>query len=102
MAPKRQSLAEIVKEEEHSVESAVPRQAKPLHDVGGSSVSPVSEIRNPKSDFLKLTVTLPPGLFDQLQDLSRVRRHAKQPYTLSHLVREALASWFDANEGADP
>jgi len=56
--------------------------------------SPKSETRNPKSDFVKVSVTLPPELHEKLLDLSRERRKRKQPYMISDLVREALAGWM--------
>ena len=53
-----------------------------------------SEKRNPKSDFIKVSVTLPPELFERIQDVSRERRRAKEPYAVSALAREAFESWL--------
>jgi len=56
-------------------------------------IAPVPS-RNPKSDFVKMSVTVPPDMHEQLMELSRARRKAKQPYMISELVREALAGWL--------
>ncbi len=55
-----------------------------------------SERRNPKSDFIKMSITVPPEIHAQLQDLSRERRQAKEPYLMSEIVREALGAWLDS------
>lgn len=82
MTNKRHSLASILEE-----------------DQGAATVSEIrfrkNETRNLKSDFIKLSVTLPPAMFEKLQGLSLKRRCNKEPYTMSQLVRESLAAYLD-------
>ena len=110
MASKRRSLAELIREDQAQKEPA-PKAAvaevppAPVVEVKAVPVTPpalntekvkvISEVRNPKSDFIKMSVTVPPDMFDALQDLSRARRRAKEPYTMSDLVREAVGSWLE-------
>ena len=51
-----------------------------------------------KSDYVRLSVTLPPELFDRLQMISIKRRRRKEAYTFCHLVREAIQAWIDQAE----
>jgi hypothetical protein len=105
MANKRRSLAELLKQDDGDVVTEAPvleavAQPKPQPVVikapAAEAKSPIQneEKRFPKSDFVKMSVTVPPEMFEQLQDLSRTRRRAKEPYTMSDLVRDALASWL--------
>ena len=108
MASKRRSLAELIREDEAQktpaaeapvvevVPAPVPevKAAPVIHPLPTENIKVISEIRNPKSDFIKMSVTVPPEMFDALQDLSRTRRHAKEPYTMSDLVREAVGAWL--------
>lgn len=109
MANKRRSLAELMKEDQgEAVPSAPVLEAvatpepvakvieKPKAVV--SEPAPKAEKRFPKSDFVKMSVTVPPDMFEQLQDLSRARRRAKEPYTMSDLVRDALVQWLPDQE----
>ena len=110
MASKRRSLAELIREDEaQKTPAAEPTVVEvvepPVAEVKVAPVTPaavksekvkvISEVRNPKSDFIKMSVTVPPDMFDALQDLSRTRRRAKEPYTMSDLVREAVGSWLE-------
>lgn len=109
MARKRQSLADIAKQEAEQTKQednahiklappvSVPGAKKPEPPAEALSISePPSEsssapsVAQPKADYLKVTVTLPPDLFEQLDDVGRYRRRRKQPHTLSQVVREAL------------
>jgi hypothetical protein len=108
MASKRRSLAELIREDDAvSTEAApaavvevVPEPKAPVAPVvlptAAEKVIPKAETRNPKSDFIKMSVTVPPDMFDALQDISRARRRAKQPYTMSDLVREAVGHWLES------
>ena len=51
-----------------------------------------------KADYVRLSVTLPPDLFDRLQMVSIKRRRQKESYTFCHLVREAIQEWIDQAE----
>jgi hypothetical protein len=46
-------------------------------------------------EYEKLSVSIPLALFETLQDISRVRRRAKQKHTMSQMVREALDLWLE-------
>ena len=108
MASKRRSLAELIREDEAQkkpvaetpvvevVPSPAPevKVAPVIPPIPPENVKVISEVRNPKSDFIKMSVTVPPEMFDALQDLSRARRRAKEPYTMSDLVREAVGAWL--------
>ena len=105
MATKRRSLAEVLKQDEGDAVAQSPIleavvQPDPALAVIKTGVVetkttiPNEEKRFPKSDFIKMSVTVPPEMFEQLQDLSRTRRRAKEPYTMSDLVRDALAGWL--------
>lgn len=110
MAKRRVSLAELQRADEDSRQPTPPTpevepdnsdwvDASPVEamDIGKEkSANPISDSRNPKSDFVKVSVTLPPEIHESLLDISRQRRRAKQPYMISDLVREALAQWLVA------
>lgn len=106
MANKRRSLADIVNED-NKLNPAQPRPGPTeLRAVSKSvAVEEKSENRKeksengfPKSEFIKMSVTVPPDMFEALQDLSRNRRRGKEPHTMSDLVREAVASWLPAQK----
>jgi hypothetical protein len=95
MARKRQSLAEIAREDGQLDQSqTLGLVPKPEESPEVKIRKPISEIRNSKSDFVKLSVTVPPEMFEALQKLSMSRRQAKQPYMMSDLIREAVRSWL--------
>ena len=105
MANKRRSLAEMLKEDQAETPKPAPvleavAKPEPVAKVIKTpepvvqEVVPKAEKRFPKSDFVKMSVTVPPDMFEQLQDLSRTRRRAKEPYTMSDLVRDALVQWL--------
>ncbi len=48
----------------------------------------------PKSHYKKVSITLPPEMFFDLDDVARTRRRREQPFTISELIREALATWL--------
>jgi hypothetical protein len=41
-----------------------------------------------------MSITVPPEMFEALQQTSMSRRREKQPYTMSDLVREAVSAWL--------
>lgn len=100
---KRLSLAEIAKQEQNTTTPQVQSEASfravqaPVATASRQpqqATSVVSEIRNRKSDFVKISVTLPPEMHEALQDLSHARRKRKEHHMISDLVREALAGWL--------
>ena len=78
MPSKRSSLAELIREDEaHKAPAAevpvVEVVPPPAPEVKAAPVAPpvptenvkvISEVRNPKSDFIKMSVTVPPEMFD--------------------------------------
>jgi hypothetical protein len=54
-----------------------------------------------KSDYLHLSITVSPELFERLQARSAQLRRERQPYTLSHLTRLALTEWLDRLESEE-
>ncbi len=109
MANKRRSLAEMLKEDQGETVKPAPvleavAKPEPVAKVIKKPAPVVekpaepAEKRFPKSDFVKMSVTVPPDIFEQLQDLSRTRRRAKEPYTMSDLVRDALVNWLPDQE----
>ena len=98
---KRLSLADIAREEQVQTPPApapvrhVPSQPQVQRsEAKAPPPAPVEKRRNPKSDFVKMSVTLPPEMNEKLQELSHARRMRKERYMLSDLVREALAQWL--------
>jgi hypothetical protein len=93
---KRRSLAEIVQEDEQTTELN-PIPMRHIAPVAATAPERKSEIRNAKSDFVKLSVTVPPEMFEMLENKSRERRRSRTPHTMSALVREALGEWLSAS-----
>ena len=62
-----------------------------------SSISAAAE-KESKADYVRLSITLPPELFERLQMVSIQRRRRKEAYTFCHLVREAIHEWIDEAE----
>lgn len=67
------------------------QRSPPAAPQGGAGSS---RTHNSKSDFIKMSVTVPPEMFEALQAISMQRRREKQPHTMSNLVREAVARWL--------
>ncbi len=98
---KRLSLAEIAKQDQVPVsppaQMETPREVRtPRTQAAPESrrAPDTSEKRNRKSDFVKISVTLPPDMHETLQELSHTRRKRREPHMISDLVREALAGWL--------
>ena len=87
---KRLSMGDILQEERQSLRNNAP-------STSSQETSQEEPSRRPakKSDYIRLSITVPPELFDQLQQLSMERRRNKEPYTFCHIVREALEDWFE-------
>ena len=87
---KRLSMGDILQEERQSLRNSAPSTSSQETSQEESSRRPAK-----KSDYIRLSITVPPELFDQLQQLSMERRRNKEPYTFCHIVREALEDWFE-------
>ena len=91
MALKRKSLAELHHEELHAEKVSRPTLAPPpptppRHEITAAA----PEKRNTKSDFVKMSITVEPELFDAVQTLSLQRRRQKEEFTFSAIIRDAL------------
>jgi hypothetical protein len=89
MALKRKSLAEL----HHEDEAALQTPGRPFMPPPAPTAQPqniISEKRNLKSDFIKMSITVEPELFEAVQNLSRNRRKEKQEFTFSAIIRDAL------------
>jgi len=87
---KRKSLAELQREDE------LVHQPQPTVQTSNNS-----EIINnkkykivTKSEFVKMSITVEPEIFDAIEDLSRIYRRSKQPFTFSAIVRDALREYL--------
>jgi gamma-glutamyl:cysteine ligase YbdK (ATP-grasp superfamily) len=96
---KRKSLAELQREDDQ-LGTARPE---------GETLAPaaadiISEIVNNKSaattkaDFVKMSITVEPEIFDAVDELSRQRRKNKQPFTFSAIIRDALKEYLGKPE----
>ena len=97
---KRKSLAELQQEDNKLEEVRPAKQSK-----AATALNSVSEIINNKSekhskaDFVKMSITVEPEIFDAVEDLARKRRRNKQPFTFSAIVREALKEYLNKPGG---
>lgn len=95
MALKRKSLAELHHEDQALIQTpGRPFMPPPLPAASGERHDPNSEKRNAKSDFVKMSITVEPELFDAIQSLSRSRRKLKQEFTFSAVIRDALKQYL--------
>lgn len=91
----RISLAELHQEDQRSVQTtARPLMSAPLPEQQPIILNSISEKRNPKSDFIKMSITVEPELFEAVQNLSRTRRKQKQEFTFSAIIRDALKAYL--------
>lgn len=51
-----------------------------------------------KSEFIKMSITIEPDLFEVVDELSRQRRKRKEAYSYSIIVRDALKEYFGKNK----
>lgn len=100
---KKQTLADIIAEEAAGLTAKEPQKGAAKKEVRIS----ISDIRKAisevdKSDYLKMSATLPGVLFLLMDEDSRKRRLAKQEYTYSAIIREALLEYYEkrANDAA--
>lgn len=94
MALKRKSLAEL----HHEDQAALQTPGRPFMPPPAPTVQQaapiISEKRNPKSDFVKMSITVEPELFEAVQAVSRTRRKQKQEFTFSAIIRDALKHYL--------
>lgn len=97
MTLKRKSLAELQIEDEmlakapetESVKTSPSQKKQP-----GGTLDIKSEKIFPKSEFIKMSITVEPDIFEAIEDLSRQRRRSKEPFTFSAIVRDALREYL--------
>ena len=95
MALPRKSLAELQKEELHTERVSRPTLAPPPPRKAAHEVKPdISDKRNTKSDFVKMSITVEPELFEAVQTLSLQRRKHKEEFTFSAIIRDALKAYL--------
>ena len=103
MSRRRPSLMEILAEEREdaplSPQEPTPSSSEHTSDTSEGKSESKSESKSvSKSDYIRLSVTLPPDVFERLQTLSLSRRKAREPYTFCHLARQAIVEWLDRQE----
>ncbi len=79
---------------------APPPVRQPVPSLPPVSLSP-REVKAPvhsKADYIKISPTIPPDMFDQLAMIQIRRRRQKKPFTMSDLTREAFTLWLAQNE----
>ena len=94
MALKRKSLAELHQEDQRSAQTAGRTTMSPPPEQQPETLNSISEKRNPKSDFVKMSITVEPELFEELQNLSQKRRKQKKEFTFSGIIRDALKQYL--------
>ena len=95
MALKRKSLAELHQEDQAALQtSSRPFMPPPAPAFQPGIAITKSDKRNIKSDFVKMSITVEPELFEEIQSLSRARRKLKQEFTFSAIIRDALKKYL--------
>lgn len=52
------------------------------------------ESTSPPSEYIPISVTIPPEMFDEIQAISSARRKRREPYSVSKIIRDALHEWL--------
>jgi len=96
MSRRRPSLMDILEEDQVSPSptSSEPPVAAAAPAPTPVAVAPVEPPKSKKSDYIRLSITVPPDMFERLQAISLKRRREKQPYTFCHLARQAMLEWL--------
>jgi hypothetical protein len=95
MALKRKSLAELHHEDQAALQTpGRPFMPPPAPTPQQEIVNTISEKRNIKSDFVKMSITVEPELFETIQALSATRRKQKLEFTFSAIIRDALKQYL--------
>lgn len=94
MALKRKSLAELHHEDQASIKTDGRPFMPPPKPTQEETLNINYEKRNTKSDFIKMSITVEPELFEVIQEISRDRRKNKQEFTFSAIIRDALKQYI--------
>ncbi len=94
MALKRKSLAELHHEDQAALQTPGRPFMPPPAPTAQQPTHTISEKRNPKSDFVKMSITVEPELFEAIQVVSKTRRKQKQEFTFSAIIRDALKQYL--------
>lgn len=97
MTLKRKSLAELQMEDEMLAkvpETKAAGTAPAPQKQNGKASNRKSEKIIPKSEFVKMSITVEPDIFEAIEDLSRQRRRSKESFTFSAIVRDALREYL--------
>lgn len=89
MTMKRKSLAELQQEDEITHKPAELQKSKNTEIINNKSYKIIT-----KSEFVKMSITVEPEIFDAIEELSRVCRRSKEPFTFSAIVRDALKEYL--------
>lgn len=100
---KRKSLTELAQEDAQTESTrGIEIQPKDKKTVQESTKQnekskPKEESRQAfdKADYIKMSITVPPDMFDAIQDISRERRKKKEAYSMTLIVREAIEYWLE-------
>lgn len=97
MALKRKSLAELHHEDQAALQTpGRPFMPPPAPTPPSSANNTNYDKRNTKSDFVKMSITVEPELFDAVQSLSQQRRRKKEEFTFSAIIRDALKLYLQS------
>ena len=99
MSKKRLSLQSILEEERSQTsesEASTPKSTR--KSSSRTKAPPPPPLKEDKSDFIRLSITISPEDFERLQAESMTRRRERETYTFSHLARIALGEWLDKIE----
>ncbi len=94
MALKRKSLAEIHQEDQTKIQTQGRPFMPPPQATTPEIANIISEKRNPKADFVKMSITVEPELFEAIQAISKERRKCKQEFTFSAIIRDAMKQFL--------
>lgn len=95
MALKRKSLAELHHEDQTALQHpGRPFMPPPQPTPQPETINNISDKRNAKSDFIKMSITVEPELFEAVQALSQQRRKQKEEFTFSAIIRDALKQYL--------
>lgn len=90
MALKRRSLAEI--RDEELVTSVTTDKEIKTTDKETKAAN-----RKAKADFVRMSITVEPELFDEIQQISNARRRKKLEFTFSSIIRDSLKDYIRVN-----
>lgn len=94
MALKRKSLAELHHEDQTNIQTPGRPFMPPPQPSNPEIINIIGEKRNAKSDFVKMSITVEPELFEEIQNISKIRRKQKQEFTFSAIIRDAMKQYL--------